>query len=197
MFPLFSLFMVNEFSDVELWRNFKNGDVKSLDHIARLYYLSLFQYGLSKGYTRELVEDSIQDLFITLWDSRQSLSQVSHVKSYLFLALRHRLNRTNLNNQRQKTWLDKIFSSSISEDSHENMLVYNENNNQIRREIKSVISYLAPRQKEMVQLKFYENFDNDRIAEIMGISKQGVANLLVRTLKDLKKAWKQLHTFFI
>ncbi|MFO0469027.1 MAG: RNA polymerase sigma factor, partial [Bacteroidota bacterium] len=162
-----------------------------------LYYLSLFQYGLSKGYSRELVEDSIQDLFITLWDSRQSLSQVSHVKSYLFLALRHRLNRTNLNNQRQKTWLDKIFSSSISEDSHENMLVYNENNNQIRREIKSVISYLAPRQKEMVQLKFYENFDNDRIAEIMGISKQGVANLLVRTLKDLKKAWKQLHTFFI
>lgn len=77
------------------------------------------------------------------------------------------------------------------------MLVYNENNNQIRREIKSVISYLAPRQKEMVQLKFYENFDNDRIAEIMGISKQGVANLLVRTLKDLKKVWKQLHTFFI
>ena len=114
MFPLFYLFMVNEFSDVELWRNFKNGDVKSLDHIARLYYLSLFQYGLSKGYSRELVEDSIQDLFITLWDSRQSLSQVSHVKSYLFLALRHRLNRTNLNNQRQKTWLDKIFSSSIS-----------------------------------------------------------------------------------
>jgi RNA polymerase sigma-70 factor (ECF subfamily) len=49
----------------------------------------------------------------------------------------------------------------------------------------------------MVQLKFYENFDNDRIAEIMGISKQGVANLLVRTLKDLKKVWKQLHTFFI
>lgn len=48
MFPLFSLFMVNEFSDVELWRNFKNGDVKSLDHIARYIIYHYFNTAFQK-----------------------------------------------------------------------------------------------------------------------------------------------------
>ena len=48
------------------------------------------------------------------------------------------------------------------------------------------ITLLTKRQQEIIYLRFFENLDNESIAQVMSISKQSVANLLYRAIQELK-----------
>src|SRR5690606_36356441 len=51
----------------------------------------LFRYGCSISQDNQMVEDSIQDIFIHLWNNREKASNVDNVKYYLIKVLRHDL----------------------------------------------------------------------------------------------------------
>jgi RNA polymerase sigma factor (sigma-70 family) len=57
------------------------------------------------------------------------------------------------------------------------------------RKLQQLIPKLSKRQQEIIYLRFYENLDNEAIAEVMSLSRQAVANLLWRALKELKDYW--------
>ena len=48
------------------------------------------------------------------------------------------------------------------------------------------INLLTRRQQEVIYLRFFESMDNEAIAQVMGISRPAVANLLYRTIQELK-----------
>ena len=52
-----------------------------------------------------------------------------------------------------------------------------------------IISGLSKRQREIVYLRYYQGLGNDEIAEIMDIGKPGVANLLSKTLREMREQW--------
>ena len=52
-----------------------------------------------------------------------------------------------------------------------------------------IISGLSKRQREVVYLRYYQGLGNDEIAEIMDIGKPGVANLLSKTLREMREQW--------
>lgn len=178
--------------DINLWQHFRQGDKVALGTLARRHYASLLRYGVTVDADKEFVEDTIQDLFIALWEKHEAMSIVENIKGYLLTALRHRLLRNKMKLVREKTWLERLFSIHDVHNSFEMEWIDTEKDRENNRRIQSVMSSLSPRQREVVQLKFYEGLDNESIADIMGITKQGVANLMVRTLKDLRFAWEQL-----
>lgn len=47
----------------------------------------------------------------------------------------------------------------------------------------------APPHRALIYLRFYQQLDHDDIAEIMDLSRQSVANLLHRTLRNLRERW--------
>lgn len=169
-----------------LWKAFRNGDKCAFEKIYRTYSRDLLNYGFKVVRDRKLVEDSIQDLFFELWQSRRNLSEVSPVKFYLFKALRYKIVR-NAKTSDITGSLDEIpmGDESISF-PHENYLIEMEMQSFQLIHLKESIEKLPKRQQEAINLRYYHNFSNDQIAGIMGVNYQSACKFIYSALKNLR-----------
>ncbi|GAB4024453.1 RNA polymerase sigma factor [Spirosoma koreense] len=172
----------------ELWQRFKAGDERALGELAREHYPSLYNYGLRLTTDSELVWDTIQDLFLELWDHRASVGNAVFVKTYLLKALRYKLLKTR--SQPQPVHLDESESYQMPFTvSTEEEIIDSELHAGQTRLLHQLLAGLTKRQQEVLYLRFYQNLDNHEIAQIMGMERQSVANLLHRTVKELRSNW--------
>ena len=81
-------------SDSQLWTELKTGNPEALNIIFFRVYNNLYFYGSKLVNDQNLVIDTIQDLFSILWEDRKKLSDVQHIKVYLFKNFRNRLLKT-------------------------------------------------------------------------------------------------------
>lgn len=75
------------------WHSFIEGNKSSFEELMKFFFRPLFNYGYKFIKDEELVKDTIQELFIRLWNSRERLSANVHPKAYLFASLRRALYR--------------------------------------------------------------------------------------------------------
>ena len=61
-------------TDSELWQAFKEGDRAAFTQLYNLHIEDLLSYGYRVTSDRQLIKDSIQDLFLHLGRSRQNLA---------------------------------------------------------------------------------------------------------------------------
>lgn len=173
-----------------LWQQFKAGDALAFGQIADRYYRLLFNYGAQFSADPEFVRDCIQEMMLELWERRARLSDVSSVKAYLLKSLRHRIGREHLRHQRLNAVEDLAFRNSDSvERPVESVIIETEQERVQIQQLQQLLAELTLRQQEIIYLRFYQQLDYDDVAEIMGLSRQSVANLLHRTLRTLRDRW--------
>lgn len=172
----------------KLWQRFKTGDEWALGELAREHYLSLYNYGLRLTTDSELVWDTIQDLFLELWDHRETVGNAVFVKTYLLKALRYKL--LKIKAYEQPVHFDEFESGKLPfTGSIEEEIIDNELHTEQERLLHHLMATLTKRQREVLYLRFYQNLDNHEIAQILGMERQSVANLLYRTFKELRSQW--------
>lgn len=177
----------NNADDADLWKLFRAGDDEAFGQIARHYYKSLFSYGSKFSRDREFVKDCIQDLFMELWAKRETIGDTAFVKFYLLKSLRRKIYRES---QRQQ-WISEgeeldFSAEAIGDASIEEHIIEIETNEAMLKTLNQQINLLTRRQQEVIYLRFFESMDNEAIAQVMGISRPAVANLLYRTIQELK-----------
>lgn len=174
-----------------LWDQFKNGNKKALELIYRNYINDLINYGYRITADADLIKDSIHDLFIELWKSRENLCNVVEPKFYLFKALRNKLYRA-LNGASYVSLSEmKIISDGLSTEFVEFDIIEREQNNPGNESLQNLINVLPLRQHEVIYLRFYHNLAYESIAEIMDMNYQSVLNLMHRALGNLRKTIKE------
>lgn len=179
-------------TDRKLWLALKRGNTEALDILFNKYYADLFFYGMKLTSKRDHVIDSIQDVFANIWETRKRISKVKYVKAYLFATLRNNLLKPDPKDLFIQT--DKGFSinQNFSFDiSPENIYIDKESQLEIKKLIEDLLKGLSTKQKEVIYLKFYSNYSNIEIGEILSIKQQSVANLLARTINLLRKRKKE------
>ena len=175
-------------TDQATWQALKNGDAQALSGLVRKYYRDLHDYGWRMSRDRAVAEDCIQDLFAELWSRREKLGDVRFVKSYLIKSLRRRLIKASpsvrfvdIDGVREPT-IGIIFS-------HEEFLIREQDVSDREARLARALNALAPRQREIIYLRFYENLTYEEISEAMSLG--------IPTLYDLlSKAIKKLRAFF-
>lgn len=173
----------------QLWSAFKKGDAEAYSALYRQFSRLLINYGYRVTSNTALIKDSVQDLFVELWKSRESLADLdsSGVKFYLFRALRNKIN----NNRR----FELVNSGDIAEKmdetlSSEEQMIDQESKTEQHFLIDKALKALSKRQREIISLRFYNDFSHDEIAEIMGLNYQSVSNLLYTALQTLRKQFR-------
>jgi len=173
-------------NDTDLWRSFRDGDDTAFSILYKSQIEVLYKYGHKLTTDTQLVEDSIQDMFIELWNSRQRLSDTDSIKFYLFRILRRKITQNPLN--RHDAALDehameqKLFSLSA-----ESQLIDVERENTRTRMLSSALLKLPSRQQEVINLRYFNAFNHQQIADIMNISLQSVHNTLQKSMKGLRE----------
>ena len=172
---------------MDLWYAFRQGDEAAFQQIYRLYARDLLNYGYKVTNDVPLIEDSIHDLFIELWQSRANLSDTDSIRFYLFRSLRNKINKTRHR--------DLFFQASDIDTVHtaddfiiENTLIEHEQREQVHRQLRKSYDLLTPRQQEALNLRFYQHFSNEEIARIMGVNYQSACRFIYSALKTLREA---------
>ncbi len=173
-----------------LWQQFKAGDATAFGQIADRYYRLLYNYGAQFSADPEFVRDCIQEMMLELWERHAQLRDVFSVKAYLLKSLRHRIGRESIRLQRLNTVEELSFLNVESEERPVEMVIIEteQERSQIRL-LQQLLTGLTLRQQEIIYLRFYQQLEYDDIAEIMGLTRQSVANLLHRTLRTLRERW--------
>jgi RNA polymerase sigma factor (sigma-70 family) len=171
------------------WNRFKNGDVKALESIYRAHVMSMVNYGLKITDDLDLIKDSIQDLFIELWKSRQNLADTDQPKFYLFRALRNKLMRAISQQSFVSEGEMLLASDSLMTEYVELEIADREQRLQTSGTLKQLLEKLSKRQQEAIYLRFYHNFSYEIISSMMNMNYQSVLNLVQRALKSMRKEY--------
>lgn len=173
--------------ELSLWKAFKAGDEVAFAEIYRLHIQGLLNYGNKISPDRQLIQDTIHDLFIELWNSRQRLKDTTSVKFYLFRALRNKIFRAGRPEMSSEE--DMLH---LTEPSAEFLMMENEMESDRIDRLRAAVSRLSKRQQEAINLRYFHDFSNDEVASMMGLNYQSACKLIYSGLKFLKENIKLL-----
>ena len=154
--------------------------------MGRLFRAHLFRYGMRVLPDRDVVEDTIQELFLEVWQAGERLADLEDVnaeKAYLLKSLRYKLQRVQSGASRRSSLLviDPVSTGS------EWAWIDEEAESQQRKQLDLALSRLTPRQQEAIHLRFFEQLEYDQISVTMQMSNQAARNLVCRALKVLRE----------
>lgn len=139
----------------------------------------IFQVTRSKIITAEIV----QDVFLKIWMTRESLVEVKDFKAYLFVISKNRainaLKKSLAELEKMKKYASEVPFNEQPEDDDNDQLPFTL--------IDEAIDQLSPRQKEIFLLHRHERYSYREISEQLGIGKESVKTHLSLAVKSIKQ----------
>ncbi len=173
-----------------LWDSFKEGDQSAFSAIYQTYAPLLLNYGYKVSTDKALIEDSIQDLFVELWNSRKRVSRTSSVKFYLFRALRYKIVRNKKSSRSEVMESLDGHTSFLRSSSCEDHWIELEVHSFQMKHLRDTLEKLPARQREAINLRYFHNFSNEEIAGIMGITYPSACKFIYAGLTKLTENLK-------
>lgn len=170
-----------------LWKLFLEGDMNAFRSLYSTHYKMLYNFG-KKYLSPTEVEDCIHDTFLNILHYKNNIGEVKKVKTYLFKSFRNQLLKTKKNKQ-----VEFHLTNEVNMDNDDPI-----ENEAILKEVKKLIEQLSPREKEIVYLKYFQNFNNHEISDLLNIKYQTVRNILAGAIKKLRTLGKDyIHLLFL
>lgn len=175
----------------------KSNDKIVFDYIFNHYYSGLCTYSLRYIPDKAVVEDLVQDLFVSLWIRSGQLTIDTSLRSYLFISAKNRcLDYLKHNKVREKFNLRSLANPEEPDDTNYNRYVELE----LRAAFQAALEKLPPRCREIFELSRFGGLKNQEIAEKLTISRRTTENqislamkLLRTELKDFLPAWLLIY----
>lgn len=179
----------------ELLQRLRQNDDEALASLMDMYYTD--QYNYASRFTKDdgLIKDCIQEVFISLWQRRETADTILSPKYYFLRAIKNKvLKAVTRNNIKGTSGNLQGEYDFFHEFSIEQVIIEKQVSEEKAGKLRKVVSLLSGRQKEIIYLKYYQYLDHGQIAELMNISRQSVYNLLHEAIHKLRSLW---HTEFI
>jgi RNA polymerase sigma factor (sigma-70 family) len=136
---------------------------------------------------KELVKDTIHDLFVKLWNHKANLGEVTAIRSYLLVSLRSTLyNKVRQGSRMVVTELNESLPFEMVF-SVESEFIKKENQSVQTQKLIEALNQLTARQKEVIYLRYFEEMEYEEIAGIMNITVKATYKLTARGLDALRQ----------
>ncbi|MDD4490498.1 MAG: sigma-70 family RNA polymerase sigma factor [Paludibacter sp.] len=178
-----------EFTQTEIWNQFiEDGNENSLSQIYLKNYDLLYDYGMRYTSDVEIVEDSIQEVFVSILKYRKKIRLVRNLQGYLITSFRRQL-FLKLNEKKRTISMDQLpegsfdYFKSPDADTSEK-----EEKEFLHATINECVGNLTNKQKEILYLRFEQDIPYDEIASILNISVDSCYKSIYRTIKSIRIA---------
>jgi RNA polymerase sigma factor (sigma-70 family) len=169
------------------WQQLQDGQHNALEAIYRDHVEHLLEYGRRFSTDITLVEDAVQDLFVYIWQKRETLSAPNTIRPYLLVALRRRIIRTIQTKQKRQDERPVEEFSFAAEWAVDEQIIAQELSEEQARQLKQAFSNLTGRQREALFLRYYQGLSYEEISDIMDVRYQSLRNLISTALKRLRE----------
>lgn len=177
-----------EMGDIEvdsvLFSAIREGKRDAFESLFQRYYPMLCRYAATYLDEREETEDAVQDVFVYLWNNRQTLVMPKSVRSYLYTSVKHRA----LN----------ILKHRAVERSHSRLLTefiedlsrteYSEEEQAQIEQIRHVLSTLPQQCRTVFTMSCLEGKKYKEIAEELRISVNTVKYHILKAYRDIRES---------
>jgi RNA polymerase sigma-70 factor (ECF subfamily) len=171
--------------DTSYWARLKKGDPQALGYFYDTYADKIFVTALRMTPDRELAKDALQEVFIEIWNYRNTLGDVMHTQSYLIKVMRSILLK-KLKKESQYSPHAVVDTLVSAEESIEEIIVSSDIDKEKKGRLKVALSNLTNRQKQVLEMRFNEGLSYEQIADKLSMNYQSVNNLAFRTIHRLR-----------
>ena len=151
----------------ERWENIKNGNKEDYSGAYTFYYKKLYNYGRKFTDDIAMIEDSINEIFITIWSNRHNLHTIHSPQSYIFTSFRNnifqKIKSLKLAHLRESKYDTEVQFSIDS------IIIQKETDTALKHQLERALQQLTSRQREAIFLRFYEGLSYIEIAGIMNL----------------------------
>ncbi|TDX12754.1 RNA polymerase sigma factor [Flavobacterium sp. S87F.05.LMB.W.Kidney.N] len=129
-----------------------------------------------------LSEEAVQDIFLKIWQNRETLSEIDHFENYLYIISRNHLFNSIKKIAREATLASEINlkeTGFIDTDTSIKDEQYNIILNQI-------VEQLPPQQQKVYKMAKLEGLSHQKIGESLGISTETVKKHMAQALKFIR-----------
>lgn len=182
-------------TEQELWQAFRAGNRNAFAYLFNSYSDAMYAYGKRITADSELVKDTIQDVFVKLYNNRANLGDTQSVKGYLLVALKrtlinhfHASSATLLSIDEMNTCDETgglSFEIELSTQSSSNDDAETEEEQRVQ--LTTALQKLTPRQREAIYLYYIQEIPLNEISILLGMNYQSTRNLLHRAMLKLRQ----------
>jgi RNA polymerase sigma-70 factor (ECF subfamily) len=177
------------YSDLELLDLIRLGDKMAFSEIYSRYWKKVFTVASNKIGQLEEAEEIVQDIFISLWDRRESIIITTSLNAYLAVSVKYRvikiLAKRSLYNKYADYSLNVI---PISSNSTEDWLEFEE----LKSRLELLVSNLPEKCRLVYKMSRENGMSQKQIAEEFCISEKTVEAHIGKALKVLRTGLGQL-----
>ncbi|MFO7657740.1 MAG: RNA polymerase sigma-70 factor [Bacteroidales bacterium] len=179
-----------EANELYLLQKLKEGDIKALEIIFSRYYAGICNYLLLLFKNQLIVEHIAQDIFVYIWENRETLEIKTSIESYLYSAGKYK-------------GLNYLRNAKRRETINENIRILQENINvssdtileakELEQIIENAIVSLPPRCQQIFRLSREDEMSYAEIAKFLDISVNTVEGQIGIALKKLRAVLRPFY----
>ena len=177
--------------ELALIKRLQQGDETALASLMRMYYDDLYHYASRFTIDRGLIKDCIQEVFISLWQRRETIGAIISPQYYFLRAIKNKTLKALHKKANHESAASVEEYEFQYEFSVEKIIIEKQISEEKGRRLRKTLSQLSKRQKEIIYLKYYQHLDHGQIAELMNVTRQSVYNLLHEAIQKLRTLWHE------
>jgi RNA polymerase sigma-70 factor (ECF subfamily) len=178
-------------TEKEIFTLLQKGNVYAYELIFRRYYVSLSGFAARFVQQPDAAEEIVQNIFLKLWEKKESLSIETSLKSYLFRAVyngcNNHLAHTKIQNKYISLVRENILRNEALSDPVMDSLAYKE----LNEKITDAIERLPTECKKIFKMSRFDGLKYAEIAESLQISVKTVETQISRALLRLRVELKE------
>lgn len=163
--------MLNIVDEKELIIRVSEGDRAAFSLLYKQYLDNIYRYIFNITYDKQKSEEITQNLFIKVWENRETLVTVNHIKPYLYRSAKNLL-LNHIRKEQQQTKVIALYQdiTPATGNSIYEKIAYD----QYFEITKNAVDLLPEKRKQIFKLRADEALTIDEIAERLSISRSVV-----------------------
>ncbi len=179
-----------------LFNKIKNGDEQTFEILFKNYYSFLCHFA-SQFLTDDIIaEEVVQDIFVKLWEKRESIVIETSVKSYLFRMVKNQCLNIIQHNKIKNQYAEKVKETPLLNQTTSDFY----NAVELSQAIEESINSMPDKRKEIFRLSREEGLKYKEIAEKLKISIKTVEaqmGIALKYLREKLKEYNHIFSFFL
>jgi RNA polymerase sigma-70 factor (family 1) len=175
--------MSGKLCDYNLVRLLQKGNVAAFDTLFEVYSPKLFGFAMKYFKNEGDSEELVQDVFVQVWEHRQSLKSELSFKSYLFTIA---LNQIRKHFNKKAIFLRYLESLRQDPELTYNETIQNDYYESTLQQVNLIIEQMPPRRREIFLKSKLEGRSSKEVAAELNISAGTVDNQVSEALRFIR-----------
>jgi len=181
---------------ISKWVKFNSGDRTAFEEIYTQFIDVLFSYGSKMTHDKELIKDSIQDLFVDIYRYKVNLRQPESFEYYLFKALKRLIQKKLKRKGKTSNFESQDFFAFELTFNLEEDYIQKETEKSKLKVLQEILYELSQTDRELLFYKFNSKLTYKEIGKLIGLNTDAVKKKIYRIINHLRNAYniKKFHS---